>query len=140
MRHSKLHTKLTQNDYYYVISKSLVTTLEAVLKAEEIKRSSSSGAVYRMKAFYSLRKKYEAWLADMDWILSIKWDTLLATPELFDEETDSDELLPSTAGVEHKELATEVATILSGVNLGSIFRLTSGEGALKVDRLVGVLA
>ncbi|POM71283.1 Hypothetical protein PHPALM_12168 [Phytophthora palmivora] len=157
-------------DYNYVIPKSLVTKLEAVLEAEKMNRSSSkyfnnvseadhpegttetllaffpggspkftSGAVYRMKAFYSLRKKCEAWLADMDWILSTKWDTLLATPELFDEETDSDELLPSTAGVKHKELATEVAAILGGVNLSSIFRLTSGEGAVKVDQLVGML-
>ncbi|POM69325.1 Hypothetical protein PHPALM_14404 [Phytophthora palmivora] len=131
---------------------SLVTKLEAVLEAEKMERSGSkyfgnvfeanhpegspkvnSGAVYRMKAFYRLRKKCNAWLADMDWILSTKWDTLLATPELFDEETDSDELLPSTVGVKHKELATAVATILGGVNLGSIFRLTSGEEAVKVD-------
>ncbi|POM61766.1 hypothetical protein PHPALM_29174 [Phytophthora palmivora] len=136
-------------DYNYVIPKSLVTKLEAVLEAEKMKRSDSkyfgnvskadhfegttetlltffpggspkftSGAVYRMKAFYSLQK-------DMDWILSTKWDTLLATLELFDEETDSDELLPSTAGVKHKELNTEVAIILGGVNLGSIFRLTT---------------
>ncbi|POM81194.1 Hypothetical protein PHPALM_876 [Phytophthora palmivora] len=61
-------------------------------------------AVYRMKTFYSLRNKCEAWLADMDWILSTKLDTLLATPELFDEETDSDELLPSTAGGNTKSL------------------------------------
>ncbi|POM64419.1 Hypothetical protein PHPALM_20051 [Phytophthora palmivora] len=133
-------------DYNYVIPKSLVTKLEVyfgnVSEADHPEGNTetllaffpgsspkfTSGAVYRMKAFYSLRKKCEAWLADMDWILSTKWDTLLATPELFDEETDFGELLPSTAGVKHKELAAEVATILGGVNLSSIFRLISGEG------------
>ncbi|POM76237.1 Hypothetical protein PHPALM_6551 [Phytophthora palmivora] len=154
----RFHVSELLNNYH-----SLVTKLEAVLEAEKMKRSGSKyfdnvseadhpegttetllafspGAVYRMKASYSLRKKCEAWLADMDWILSTKWDTLLATPELFDEETNSDELLPSTAGVKHKELATEVATVLGGVNPGSILRLTSREGAVKVDQLVAMLA
>lgn len=52
----------------------------------------------------------------------------MATPELFDKETDSDELMPSTAGENYKDLAADVAKILDETCVGSMFRLSSDEG------------
>ncbi|POM66706.1 Hypothetical protein PHPALM_17383 [Phytophthora palmivora] len=68
-----------------------------------------STAVYRMKEFYSVRKSCAAWLADMTWLEETTWGTISATPELFDEETDSDELDSDTAGSKHVKLALEAA-------------------------------
>ncbi|KAG3184449.1 hypothetical protein PC128_g13747 [Phytophthora cactorum] len=93
-----------------------------------------------MKAFYEIRRKCDAWLADMDWVLSSKWESMLSTPELFDEETDTDGLLPCESGEKHKEIAKDVARILGEACLGSMFRLSGGEATVKADHLVGMLA
>ncbi|KAG3159992.1 hypothetical protein PC116_g16037 [Phytophthora cactorum] len=107
---------------------------------EEHQNSPASGAAYRMKAFYEIRRKCDAWLVDIDWVLSTKWENMLSTLELFDEETDTDGLLPSEAGEKHKEMAKDVAGILGEACLGSRFRLSGGEATVKVDHLVGMLA
>ncbi|KAE9350590.1 hypothetical protein PF008_g6360 [Phytophthora fragariae] len=83
-------------------------------------------AVYIMKAFYDVRKKCDAWLSDMDWIISTKRGKISAMPELFDKETESDELEPTTADKTHKAIADDVAKILGEACLGSLFRLSSG--------------
>ncbi|EGZ22091.1 hypothetical protein PHYSODRAFT_329949 [Phytophthora sojae] len=46
----------------------------------------ASGAVYNMKSFYNVRKLSEAWLLDMTWVSTTKWDKVSASPELFGEE------------------------------------------------------
>ncbi|KAG3158712.1 hypothetical protein PC128_g21438 [Phytophthora cactorum] len=97
----------------------------------------TSGAVYRMKAFYEIRRKCDAWLTDMDWVLSTKWENMLSTPELFDEDTDG--LLPSESGEKHKEMAKGVARILDEACLGSMFPLSGSEATVKVGHLVGML-
>ncbi|KAG4052020.1 hypothetical protein PC123_g12786 [Phytophthora cactorum] len=107
---------------------------------EEHQNSPASGAAYRMKAFYEIRRKCDAWLVDIDWVLSTKWENMLSTLELFDEETDTDGLLPSEAGEKYKEMAKDVAGILGEACLGSRFRLSGGEATVKVDHLVGMLA
>ncbi|KAG6947021.1 hypothetical protein JG687_00016372, partial [Phytophthora cactorum] len=89
----------------------------------------TSGAVYRMKAFYEIRRKCDAWLTDMDWVLSTKWENMLSTPELFDEDTDG--LLPSESGEKHKEMAKGVARILDEACLGSMFPLSGSEATVK---------
>ncbi|GMF51818.1 unnamed protein product [Phytophthora fragariaefolia] len=147
-------------DYNFVIPQHLVTKLDAVVESEKRKRSKPkyfasgsevthpegtteeiiAGAVYRMKEFYNIRKKFAALCADVEWLQSTKWEDISATPELFNEETDSDDLTPSTAGQKHRDLASEVVKVFDGVCLGSQFRLTTGESALKVDNLVGMLA
>ncbi|POM60058.1 LOW QUALITY PROTEIN: hypothetical protein PHPALM_31136 [Phytophthora palmivora] len=53
----------------------------------------------------------------MTWLEATTWGTISATPELFDEETDSD-----TAG---SKLALEAANILRKAHLGSVYRLRS---------------
>ncbi|KAG6958933.1 hypothetical protein JG688_00010316 [Phytophthora aleatoria] len=63
----------------------------------------TSGAVYRMKACGEIRRKCDAWLADMDWALLTKWENILAAPDQFDEETDTEGLLPSEAGEKHRD-------------------------------------
>ncbi|ETN09164.1 hypothetical protein PPTG_11189 [Phytophthora nicotianae INRA-310] len=93
-----------------------------------------------MNEFYNVCVKCEAWFDDMTWLLSIKWVNMLDTPELFDEETDSDQLLPSEAGAKYEELAKGTTNILRGTCLASEFRLTSGECSIKVDNMVGSLA
>ncbi|EGZ25657.1 hypothetical protein PHYSODRAFT_484016 [Phytophthora sojae] len=61
-------------------------------------------------------------------------------PELFDVETDSDELTDDTTGAKHVALANEVLEQLEGASPSSTFRLASGAGTVKLDRLVGMLA
>ena len=57
-----------------------------------------------------------------------------------DVETDSDELTDDTTGAKHVALANEVLEQLEGASPSSTFRLASGAGTVKLDRLVGMLA
>ncbi|KAG2786608.1 hypothetical protein Pcac1_g3699 [Phytophthora cactorum] len=66
------------------------TTNEIIASFSDGSPKFTSGAVYRIKEFYNVRAKCEAWFEDMKWLLSTKWANMLDTPELFDEETDSD--------------------------------------------------
>ncbi|ETO69745.1 hypothetical protein F444_13727 [Phytophthora nicotianae P1976] len=156
-------------DYNFVIPKSLVIKLKAVIQAERNKRPKSkyfntegedtdsnneaivayfpgvtprftSEAVFKMAEFYNVVKKCSAWRADMEWLQTTKWSEISANPELFKVETDSDDLYLTSAGGKHQELANEVMEQLEGACLNSTFRLSSGEGTVKVDTLVGMLA
>lgn len=100
----------------------------------------NSEAVFKMSEFYNVVKKINAWRADMEWLQTTKWSNILANPELFKAETDSDDIFLLSAGEKHQELANEVVVQLEGACLSSTFRLSSGEGAVKVDTLVGMLA
>ncbi|KAE9345624.1 hypothetical protein PF008_g8655 [Phytophthora fragariae] len=100
----------------------------------------TSAAVYRMNEFYNVVRKLDAWKEDVDWLMSTKWDEMTVNPELFDVETDSDELTDDTTGAKHAALANEVLKQLEGASLSSIFRLESGEGTVKLDKMVGMLA
>ncbi|EGZ30346.1 hypothetical protein PHYSODRAFT_323744 [Phytophthora sojae] len=53
---------------------------------------------------------------------------MTVNPELFDVETDSDELTDDTTWAQHAALANEVLQQLEGASLSSTFRLASGAG------------
>ncbi|EGZ08888.1 hypothetical protein PHYSODRAFT_452213, partial [Phytophthora sojae] len=94
-----------------------------------------------MSEFYNVVRKLDAWKEDVHWrLLSTKWDAMTVNPELFDVETDSDELTDDPTGDKHAALANEVLEQLEGASLSSTFRLASGAGTVKLDRLVGMLA
>ncbi|KAG6963484.1 hypothetical protein JG687_00006528 [Phytophthora cactorum] len=141
----RLYVCADNYDYNFVTPENLVTKLDVVVEAEKMKRKGSSyfgndsDPIIRT-AFYEIRRKCDAWLVDIDWVLSTKWENMLSTLELFDEETDTDGLLPSEAGEKHKEMAKDVAGILGEACLGSRFRLSGGEATVKLDHLVGMLA
>ncbi|KAE9340830.1 hypothetical protein PF008_g10934 [Phytophthora fragariae] len=60
----------------------------------------TSGAVFRMIEFYNIVGKLNAWKADVQWLTSTNWRDISAYPELFDVETDSDDLSFWYFGVE----------------------------------------
>ncbi|ETI47091.1 hypothetical protein F441_06298 [Phytophthora nicotianae CJ01A1] len=92
-----------------------------------------------MNEFYNVCAKYEHWFDDMTWLLSIKTADMLDTPELFEEETDSDQLLPSEVGAKYEELAKDTTNILRSTCLASEFRLTSGGCSIKENNMMGSL-
>ncbi|ETM98918.1 hypothetical protein PPTG_24528 [Phytophthora nicotianae INRA-310] len=94
----------------------------------------------RMNEFYKVCAKCEAWFDDMVWLLFTNRANMLHAPKLFDEETNSDQLLPSEAGAKNEELANDTTNILRGICLASEFRLTSGECSIKMDNMVGSFA
>jgi hypothetical protein len=64
----------------------------------------------------------------------------LATPGLFDGETDSDDLTSDTAGEKHQALATACVEVLEKAKLASAFRLESGDSFVKLENLLGMVA
>ncbi|KAG1712964.1 hypothetical protein DVH05_000694 [Phytophthora capsici] len=100
----------------------------------------TSAAVNRLKAFYDIRRKCADWMKDMAWLNSSAWERMLVTPELFDEETGSDELMSSEAGTKCQELAAEASRVLGNSSLKSMFRPSTGPNTVKVETLVGMLA
>ncbi|KAL3667843.1 hypothetical protein V7S43_007393 [Phytophthora oleae] len=61
----------------------------------------TSGAVYRMARYYNLVKKFRAWIQDINWLLSTKWEEIRSHPELFDEETETAGLMPHFVPTKH---------------------------------------
>ncbi|GMF16237.1 unnamed protein product [Phytophthora fragariaefolia] len=109
-------------DYTFVIPQHLVTKLDAVVESEKESGLNQSTLPVALSGF------------------SLQNGKIYLQPEFFNEETDSDDLTPSTAGQKHRDLASEVVQVFDGVYLGSQLRLTTGESVLKVDNLVGMLA
>ncbi|KAG1693451.1 hypothetical protein DVH05_023534 [Phytophthora capsici] len=100
----------------------------------------TSGGVYRMVEYFSIVKKYNAWMADVNWLLSTKWEKISAHPEIFDEETGTAALMPDVVPVRHQQLADDIVRVLEGACLSSTFRLDCGEGTVMVEKMVGMLA
>ncbi|KAL3667371.1 hypothetical protein V7S43_007597 [Phytophthora oleae] len=99
----------------------------------------TSGAVYRMVEFYSIVKNFNAWMADLKWLETSKWEEIAAHPELFDEETGTAPLMPHFVPARHQQLADKIFAILQRAYLSSTFRLPCGEGTVLVETMVGMV-
>ncbi|POM59697.1 hypothetical protein PHPALM_31530 [Phytophthora palmivora] len=132
-RSRREYVRNSDYDYIFVIPEYLVTKLNAVVEAERRKRQKPTCLVdtdsdhpgdttKEIIAFFpGVAKSRAAWLADMTWFEATTWATISASPELFDEETDSDELDSDNAGSKHAKFALEATKILREAHLGSVY-------------------